>query len=56
MVDFEKQIAFLNAQMQYFKANKQKMSKADRLAFLGRILALCVEIASDENFKKVKDE
>lgn len=55
-MDFEKQIAFLNAQMQYFKTHKQKMTKADRLAFLGRILALCVEIASDEDFKKVKDE
>lgn len=55
-MDFEKQIALLSAQMQYFKAHKQKMTKADRLAFLGRILAICVEIANDEDFKKVKDE
>ena len=56
MNDFKKQIEMLSAQMQYFKTHKHTLSKADRLAFLGRILALGFEIANDENFKKVKDE
>lgn len=55
-MDFEKQIDNLKEQMRYFVAHKQKLSKADRLAFLGRILARGYEIANDENFQKVKDE
>lgn len=55
-MDFEKQIENLKEQMHYYKTHAQKLSKADKLAFLGRILARGYEIADDKNFKKVKDE
>ena len=56
MNDFEAQVEYLNSQMQYFENIKNTLSKADKLAFLGRILAMGYELKQSENYKRFKYE
>lgn len=52
MSEVKKQIELLSIQMQYFKKVQDKLSKADKLAFLGRILAMGEEMRQSELYKR----